>query len=89
MKSFKQYIIEEKDPYDWDENYGKKFKIAVTPAEQSNGEKLVSIVTPANKDAWDWPEADKVIVDHFRKNWKKIIPTLAPHKRKQIETGKL
>jgi len=46
---------------DWDENYGKTFKIVKTPeGRQSVGEwnpNLISIVTPENTDAWtDWEE---------------------------------
>jgi len=88
MKSFKKYIIEN-NPYDWKQNYGKKFKIVVTPSDQSGGKKLVSIVTPANKDAWNWPEASPRVIRRFQKNWSNIQTTLAPHKRKQIETGEL
>jgi tRNA/tmRNA/rRNA uracil-C5-methylase (TrmA/RlmC/RlmD family) len=90
MKSFQEYLTEQNEnPYNWKKNYGKRFKIAVTPSEQSNGEDLVSIVTPANQDAWNWPEAHPTIVKRFRKNWNKIQKTLEPHKRRQIETGKL
>ena len=52
---------------DWDENYGKTFKIVKTPeGRQSVGEwnpDLISIVTPENTDAWtDWEEISNKIL---------------------------
>ena len=61
MKSFLQYITEDTDPYDWDTGYGKRFKWVRTPPGAQTPpqtQPTVSLVTPANKDAWDWPEVD-------------------------------
>jgi hypothetical protein len=42
---------------DWDENYGKSFKIVHTPEGAQSGMEwnpdLVSVVTPENESAWD------------------------------------
>lgn len=84
------HLEEGNDPYDWDTNYGKRFRLAITPKDQSGGEQRVSIVTPPNGDAWHkWEEAPEEVKSNFRKNWGNIQKSLAPHKRRQIETGQL
>ena len=90
MKSFLQYITEDTDPYDWDTGYGKRFKFVHTPPEAQNPpqkEPTVSLVTPANKDAWSWPEVSPEHRDALKQNWSEIQKGIAPHKRVQIETG--
>jgi hypothetical protein len=91
VKSFLRYITETQDPYDWDTNYGKRFKWVVTPPERQNppqGKPTVSLVTPANGDAWNWPEVDPETLKNFRANWGETQKSIAPHKRAQIETGR-
>ena len=95
MKSFLQHLQETpqsgSDPYDWDTNYGKRFKWVQTPPEAQNPpqkQPTVSLVTPANKDAWNWPEIPQEQLAGFRQNWPAIQKGIAPHKRVQIETGR-
>jgi hypothetical protein len=93
MLSFLQYITETAtppDPYDWNTNYGVRFKWVHTPPERQNppqGKPTLSLVTPANGDAWSWPEVDPETRERFRANWPEIQKSIAPHKRAQIETG--
>ena len=92
MKSFLQHLQESTppDPYDWDTNYGKRFKWVQTPSEAQNPPQkapTVSLVTPANRDAWNWPEVPQEQLVGFQKNWPEIQKGIAPHKRIQIETG--
>jgi hypothetical protein len=94
VKSFLQYITETQtppDPYDWDTGYGKRFKFVHTPQEAQDppqGKPTVSLVTPVNSDAWNWPEVDPETRDRLRANWGEIQQGIAPHKRIQIETGR-
>jgi len=95
MKTFKQYLNELLIPKGgvsrWDTNYGKRFKWVQTPPEAQNPpqkQPTVSLVTPANKDAWNWPEIPQEQLARFRQNWPKIQKGIAPHKRVQIETGR-
>ena len=74
---------------DWDENYGKTFKIVKTPeGRQSVGEwnpDLISIVTPENTDAWtDWEEISNKILRNWKQNWDDIQKSLGQHKYDQI-----
>lgn len=90
MKSFLQYISEDTDPYDWDTGYGKRFKWVRTPPGAQTPpqtQPTISLVTPANKDAWDWPEVDTEQLAKLKQNWGEIQQSIAPHKRIQIETG--
>jgi len=73
----------------WNENYGKTFKIVNTPeGAQSGGEwnpNLVSIVTPENKNTWsNWKEVSQDILNNFKKNWDEIQKSLGNHKYNQI-----
>jgi hypothetical protein len=73
----------------WNENYGKTFKIVSTPeGAQSGGEwnpNLVSIVTPENKNAWsNWKEVSQDVLNNFKKNWDEIQKSLGDHKYNQI-----
>lgn len=80
-----------KDPYNWKMNYGKTFKFANTPVGKQippTDEPTVSLVTPANNDAWNWPELKGKQKRGFRKNWKSIKKDIPKYKRIQIETGK-
>lgn len=90
MLSFKQFLKENEDPYHWDTNYGKRFKFVHTPEGMQDPPQkgsTISLVTPANGDAWHWPEVSKEHLENLRSNWDEIKQTIAPHKRKQIETG--
>ena len=78
------------EPYDWDKNYGKRFKFVKTPEGAQvppTRNKTISLVTPANGDAWNWEEITGDQLEHFRKNWSEIQKTIGAHKRIQIETG--
>jgi len=102
MLRFKQFLIESKndisqgaesvDPYNWDKNYGKRFKFVRTPKGTQvppTSNETISLVTPANGDAWNWEEITGDQLDYFRKNWSKIQKTIGAHKRIQIETGQI
>jgi hypothetical protein len=60
--------------------HGKAFRIAQTPAGKSTrGNEVIpdapgriSIVTPENGEAWNWPSANKSQVKMMRKNWGQI-----------------
>jgi hypothetical protein len=60
--------------------HGKSFRIVQTPAGKStrNGQVIpdepgrISIVTPENGEAFNWPAANKGQVKMMRKNWGKI-----------------
>lgn len=70
----------------WDQHYGKAFRIAKTPSGAAyplgakEGDKplpddpnRISIVTPENAEAWtDWPDASEEHVSMMRKNWDSI-----------------
>jgi hypothetical protein len=90
MLSFRQYLTENDDPYHWDTNYGKRFKFVHTPeGKQSSpqGNQTISLVTPANGDAWNWPEVSQGHLTNLKSNWEEIKKTIDPHKKIQIETG--
>jgi hypothetical protein len=74
---------------DWDENYGRTFKLVYTPEGRQSGEwspNLVSVVTPENGDAWtDWVELENV--DSWKENWDNVQKSLADHKYNQIIRG--
>jgi hypothetical protein len=89
MKSFKTFINENEDPYHWDTNYGKRFKFVHTPEGKQDSPQdhpTISLVTPANGDAWNWPEVSQQHLAQLKANWSEIQKTIAPHKRIQIET---
>ena len=92
MKSFKQFLKEEEDilskPIPWKKHYGKNFKVVETPLDQTGGERRISIVTPANGEAWNWTPAHSKTVNRFRRNWNEISKNLEPHKVMQIHTGR-
>jgi hypothetical protein len=83
-----------RDHINWDQHYGKSFRVAVTPKGASvstDGKNIpdeagrVSIVTPSNKDAWtDWDDAPGEVVEAFKSNWGSIQQGLADHKYSQI-----
>ena len=79
----------EKYYIDWDENYGKTFKVVKTPeGRQSGGEwnsNLISVVTPENGDAWfEWEEVSEDILNNWKDNWNNIQKSLGVHKYNQI-----
>ena len=94
MKSMMGLITESNDSMersyiDWDENYGKSFKIVHTPeGAQTGGEwnpDLVSIVTPENTNAWyEWEELPEEKLIGWKENWDKIQKGLGDHKYNQI-----
>jgi len=89
MKTFKEFIIESRQPIDWNSNYGKTFKIVHTPeGRQSSGEwnpDLVSVVTPENGDAWtDWKEVSSTLLAQWKAKWNQIQKSLGQHKYDQI-----
>lgn len=74
----------------WESNYGKTFKVVVTPSDRQiggDGKPSLSVVTPANGDAWNWPEADRTVLDSWKKNWGSIYNSFDFHKRYQILSG--
>jgi len=81
---------------DWSANYGKNFRLVSTPEGEATRIKdgggqqpgTLSIVTPANGDAWNWPEAPEEARNNFKNNWNDIQKNLEPHKYLQITTGK-
>lgn len=83
MKLFKEYIIEnQNNPYDWDLNYGKKFKFIHLPKTK----KVISLVTPVNRSLWNRDSISDDLLSKFKKSWNPH--TLDIHKQYQIETGK-
>ena len=80
----------EKYHIDWDENYGKSFKLVHTPEGTQSGVEwtpdLISIVTPENTDAWyEWEELPEEKLMGWKENWDNIQKTtLAVHKYNQI-----
>ena len=80
----------EKYNIDWDENYGKSFKLVHTPEGAQSGVEwtpdLISIVTPENTDAWyEWEELPEEKLMGWKENWDNIQKTtLAVHKYNQI-----
>jgi hypothetical protein len=94
MKSFKTFILENRQFINWDENYGKTFKLVHTPeGRQSEGSKwtpdLISVVTPENGDAWNsWKEVPFEILSKWKINWNQIQKSLGQHKYDQIIRSK-
>ncbi len=71
----------------WDQHYGKAFRIAKAPREAVNGpgDDAWSIVTPENGDSWnEWPDADQKHIDFAKKNWDTIQSGIADYKMGQI-----
>ena len=62
--------------------HGKAFRVVKTPSGRATDVKTgavlpddprrVSIVTPENADAWNWPKADKKQIKSVRKNFDRI-----------------
>jgi len=74
---------------DWDENYGKSFKIVHTPEGTQSGMKwnpdLVSVVTPENESAWyEWEELSPKKLLKWKDRWDEVQKTLGDHKYNQI-----
>ena len=94
MKSFKTFILENRQFINWDENYGKTFKLVHTPeGRQSEGSKwtpdLISVVTPENGNAWNsWKEVPFEILSKWKINWNQIQKSLGQHKYDQIIRSK-
>lgn len=68
---------------DFDKWHGKAFKVVTTPpgksvASGTDGTPIadepgrVSIVTPENGDAWNWPDAPAETVSNFKQNWGQV-----------------
>lgn len=86
------------EPIDFDQWHGKAFKIVSTPEGKAvkshtdgtpiaNEPGQVSIVTPENGDAWNWPDAPAETVNNFKKNWGSIQGGIAGYKMDQIRRG--
>lgn len=90
MKTFKRFLTESRNHIDWNQNYGKTFKLVHTPeGRQSEGAKwtpdLISVVTPENGDAWkNWKEVNPEILLKWKANWDNIQKSLGQHKYDQI-----
>jgi hypothetical protein len=74
---------------DWDENYGKSFKIVHTPEGAQNGVKwdpnMVSVITPENGEAWDvWIELSPKKLLKWKDSWNDIQKSLGVYKYNQI-----
>ena len=79
----------------WDQHYGKTFRVVATPAGHSsdaNGKQIpdepgrFSIVTPENGEAWtDWPDAHPDQINMVKSNWDSFQKNLAGYKRDQID----
>lgn len=83
-------------PVDFDKWHGKAFKIVTTPPGMSvkshtdgtpvaNEPGQVSIVTPENGAAWNWPDAPAETVNNFRQNWESIQGGIGGYKMSQIQ----
>ena len=83
---------------DFDKWHGKAFKIVTTPPGKSAASHTdstpiadepgrVSIVTPENGDAWNWPDAPQETIDNFRSNWSDIQGGIGGYKMDQIRRG--
>jgi hypothetical protein len=74
---------------DWDENYGKSFKIVHTPEGAQNGVKwdpnMVSVITPENGKAWNmWVELSPKKLLKWKDSWSDIQKSLGVYKYNQI-----
>ena len=79
----------------FDEWHGKAFKIVKTPSgkalDRGSGRVLpddpnrVSIVTPENGDAWNWPEAAPEHIQKMKLQWKQFNNSkVSRYKKNQI-----
>ena len=94
MKSMMGLITESNDSIeriyiDWDENYGKSFKIVHTPEGAQSGMEwnpdLVSVVTPENTSAWyEWEELSPKKLLKWKDRWDEVQKTLGDYKYNQI-----
>jgi hypothetical protein len=77
---------------DWDENYGKAFRIVHTPKDAVDGEwnsDLISVVTPENGESfYTWEEVPFDTLMSWRENWDEIQRSLGDYKYKQIIRSK-
>ena len=79
---------------DWDTHYGKAFRLVKTPegaaTDIKTGKSIktapgtLSLVTPYNKDSFDWPEADDEAKKNFKTNWKSIWDSSGGYKQRQV-----
>ena len=74
---------------DWDENYGKSFKIVHTPEGTQNGVEwnpnMVSVITPENGKAWNmWVELSPKKLLKWKDSWNDIQKSLGVYKYNQI-----
>ena len=81
--------FEERLYIDWDENYGKSFKIVHTPEGAQSGVEwnpdLVSVVTPENTSAWyEWEELSPKKLLKWKDRWDEVQKTLGDYKYNQI-----
>ena len=68
---------------DWNTNYQITFKLAHPPGPF--GDKLVSIVTTHNGEAWHlWKPVDDVIIQYWKDHWDTIQHSIADYKLQQI-----
>ena len=91
MKRFLEFILESDfdiHSLDYDQNYGKSFRFAYTPKDQSG---TFSMLTPSNAGAWkSWKPVSsqdgEMLKNEFLKHQKAgtLNQFLAPHKVKQI-----
>ena len=91
MKRFLEFISESDfniNSLDYDQNYGKSFRFAYTPKDQSG---TFSIVTPSNADAWkSWKPVSSQDGEMLKKKFLEhqkagtLNQFLRPHKVKQI-----
>ncbi len=69
----------------WDQHYGKTFRIAKTPSGEAyasdakpgdaplpDDPERWSIVTPLNDEAWDWPAAPERHIAQAKERWDTI-----------------
>jgi hypothetical protein len=77
---------------DWDENYGKTFRIVHTPQSAVDGEwnsDLISVVTPENGESfYTWEEVPFDTLMNWRENWDEIQRSLGEYKYRQIIRSK-
>lgn len=83
----KRKLNEGRDFIDWNKNYGKSFRLALTPKDATDNYEngLISVVTPENGKSWyDWPNVDQNTLNGWKMNWNNIQKTLGDHKYNQI-----
>ncbi len=78
---------------DYDKNYGKSFRWALTPEDQVG---TFSLVTPSNADAWkNWKPVSAKQASMLKDKWRQHKETgtlhdfVAPYKAKQIQTHRI